>query len=57
MSNNKAKNETEKSEKNEEKIYHGIKFKACFACGVKIKQSTKICPYCKTKQDEKIIVP
>ncbi len=35
------------------KIQYGESKNLCFACGEKIDSSTKICPYCKTKQDEK----
>ncbi len=35
------------------KIQYGESKNMCFACGEKIDSNTKICPYCKTKQDEK----
>jgi len=35
------------------KIQYGENKNMCFACGEKIDSNTKICPYCKTKQDEK----
>ena len=35
------------------KIQYGESKNMCFACGEKIGGNTKICPYCKTKQDEK----
>lgn len=35
------------------KIQYGESKNMCFACGEKIDSNIKICPYCKTKQDEK----
>jgi predicted amidophosphoribosyltransferase len=35
------------------KIQYGESKNLCFACGEKIDSNTKICPYCKTKQNEK----
>jgi len=37
----------------DKKIQYGESKNMCFACGEKIDLDTKICPYCKTKQDEK----
>ena len=37
----------------DKKIQYGESKNKCFACGEKIGSNTKICPYCKTKQDEK----
>lgn len=36
--------------KEEEKIHFGQKNISCFACGQKINEHTKICPYCGTEQ-------
>lgn len=37
----------------DKKIQYGESKNMCFACGEKIDSNAKICPYCKTKQDEK----
>ncbi len=35
----------------DQKIQYGESQINCFACGEKIKEGTKICPYCNTKQE------
>jgi len=37
----------------DKKIQYGESKNLCFACGEKIGSNIEICPYCKTKQDEK----
>ncbi|MFX1395400.1 MAG: hypothetical protein ACFFAH_17835 [Promethearchaeota archaeon] len=44
-------------EEDESKIYFEEEISACFACGEKIDIETEVCPYCKTKQNKKVIVP
>ncbi|MFX0017272.1 MAG: hypothetical protein ACFFAK_02515 [Promethearchaeota archaeon] len=35
----------------DQKIQYGESKISCFACGENIKDGTKICPYCNTKQE------
>ena len=37
----------------DKKIQYGENEYSCFACGEKIKNNTKVCPYCNTTQKEK----
>ena len=46
MSNKKDKNKENKSQPEEERIQFGDKTLICFACGQKINENTKNCPYC-----------
>ena len=50
-------NNTDKARKTarviDNKIQYGESKTLCFACGEKIGSNIKICPYCKTRQDEK----
>jgi len=50
MMSDKKLNEslTNNPEKDEAKILYGVNNLVCFACGEKIKDSTKVCPYCNT---------
>ncbi len=36
----------------EKKIQYGENEYSCFACGEKIKQDTRVCPYCNTAQNK-----
>jgi rubrerythrin len=36
----------------EKKIQYGENEFSCFACGEKIENNTKICPYCNTPQEK-----
>ncbi len=49
----KAPNNTNSKSKDfiDQKIQYGESQISCFACGEKIKEGTKICPYCNTKQE------
>ncbi len=50
MTSDKVKPDKKEIEKAEEKILFGEKMTTCFACGEVIKEGTKKCPYCETKQ-------
>ena len=49
MKNEKKNNRLEEQKKDEERIQFGKKTIVCFACGQKIDDTTKNCPYCGTK--------
>ena len=53
MTNDNAKLNEKKINKEEEKILFGQKMTTCFACGAEIKEGEKTCPNCKTKQSLK----
>ena len=44
-------------EEDESKIYFEEEAPVCFACGQKIDIDIDVCPYCKTTQSKKIILP
>jgi len=50
MSDDKKKLNIKESTNGDIKIQFGEKTIACFACGQKINETTKVCPYCKTVQ-------
>jgi len=49
--NNGRKNDENASSNKEAKILYGENKVRCFACGELLEIGTKICPYCKTEQE------